>query len=74
MSHMAGCKKCSGGEIKLRFVDKECWEVGGRSQTASVKIRHLNKRPEGSEEARAEGEGGMICENSTETCILPYVK
>ena len=20
------------------------------------------------------GEGGMICENSTETCILPYVK
>ena len=21
-----------------------------------------------------EGEGGMICENSTETCILPYVK
>ena len=20
-----------------------------------------------------EGEGGMICENSTETCILPYV-
>ena len=21
-----------------------------------------------------EGKGGMICENSTETCILPYVK
>ena len=21
-----------------------------------------------------EGEGGMICENSIETCILPYVK
>ena len=21
-----------------------------------------------------EGEGGMICENSTEICILPYVK
>ena len=21
-----------------------------------------------------EGEGGMICENSTETCTLPYVK
>ena len=21
-----------------------------------------------------EGEGGMICKNSTETCILPYVK
>ena len=21
-----------------------------------------------------EGEGGMICEKSTETCILPYVK
>ena len=21
-----------------------------------------------------EGEGGMICENSTETCILSYVK
>ena len=74
MSHMAGCKKCSGGEIKLRFVDKECWEVGGRPQTASVKIRHLNKRAEGSEEAGAEGEGGMICEDSTETCVSSYVK
>ena len=21
-----------------------------------------------------EGKGGMICENSTEACILPYVK
>ena len=21
-----------------------------------------------------EGEGGMICENSVETCILPYMK
>ena len=21
-----------------------------------------------------EGEGGMICENTTEACILPYVK
>ena len=25
-------------------------------------------------ECVGEGKGGMICENSIETCILPYVK
>ena len=25
-------------------------------------------------DSMGEGEGRMICENSTETCILPYVK
>ena len=25
-------------------------------------------------DSAGEGEGGMICENNIETCILPYVK
>ena len=38
----------------------------GSKRDADVKNRLLD--------SGGEGEGGMICEKSTETCVLPYVK
>ena len=40
--------------------------MGDSERETDVNYRHLD--------SVGEGKGGMNCENSTEACILPYVK
>ena len=44
------------------------------TMTLYVRRQKRHRCIDGLLDSEGEGEGGMIWENSTETCILPYVK
>ena len=71
--YFTGWRK-SGRETPILYVNAYIWNLERWQQWSYMQGRketHVNNRLI---DSVGEGQGGMIWENSTETCILPYVK